>query len=87
MWRSGYVESVEKELEKFRHIVMKCTHDVCATRHVGAQRRKRSEWWIQEMGRAVAEKRRAVEIMVVKRAVQVAKIMADCMAMARAIGE
>ena len=29
--------------------------------HVGGQRRKESEWWNEEVGRAVAEKRRAFE--------------------------
>ena len=39
----------------------KCTNDVCGTRRVGGQRRKGSEWWNEEVGRAVAEKRRAFE--------------------------
>ena len=30
-------------------------------RRVGGQRRKGSEWWNEEVGRAVAEKRRAFE--------------------------
>ena len=60
VWRGGEVESVEKE-EKFRDIVMECTNDVCGMRHVGWQRRKGSEWWNEEVGRAVAEKRRAFE--------------------------
>ena len=63
-------------------------------RRVGGQRRKGSEWWNEEVGRAVAEKRRAFEEWlqrrdwstydryraqraVVKRAVKVAKRMAD----------
>ena len=83
---------MEKEWEKFRDIVMECTNDVCGMRCVGGQRRKGSEWWNEEAGRAVAEKRRAFEEwllrrdmaiydryralrVVVKRAVQVAKIM------------
>ena len=37
-----------------------CTNDVCGMRRVGGQRRKSSEWW-NEVGRAVAEKRRAFE--------------------------
>ena len=61
VWRGGEVESVEKEWEKFRDIVMECTNDVCGMRHVGGQRRKGSEWWNEEVGRAVAEKRRAFE--------------------------
>ena len=55
---------MEKDWEKFRDIVMECTNDVndvCGMRRVGGQRRKGSEWWNQEVGRAVAEKRRAVE--------------------------
>ena len=45
----------------FRDIVMVCTKYVCGTRRVGGQRRKGSEWWNEEVGRAVAEKRRAFE--------------------------
>ena len=59
VWRGKKVESVEKELEKFRDIVMECTNDACSMRRVGEQRRKRSEWWNEEVGRTVAEKRRA----------------------------
>ena len=54
--------SVE-EFEKFRDIVMECTNDVCGMRCLGGQRRKGSEWWNEELGRAVAEKRRAFEEM------------------------
>ena len=36
-------------------------NDVCGMRRVGTQRRKGSEWWNEEVGRAVAEKRRAFE--------------------------
>ena len=57
--RGGEVESVEKEWEKFRDMLMECTNDVCGMRRVGGQRRKGSEWWNEEVGRAVAEKRRA----------------------------
>ena len=42
-------------------IVMKCTNDVCGKRSVGGQRTKWSEWWNQEVGGAVAERRRAFE--------------------------
>ena len=65
MWRGVKVESV-KEWEKFRDIVMECTNDVCGMRHVGGQRRKGSVWW-NEVGRAVAEKRRAVKEWLQKR--------------------
>ena len=58
VWRDGEVESAEKECEKFRDMVMKCTNDVCGMRRVGGQRRKGSEWGNEEVGRAVAEKRR-----------------------------
>ena len=61
VWRGREVESVEKEWEKFRDAVMECTNDVCGMIRVGAQRRKGSEWWNEEVGRAVAEKRRAFE--------------------------
>ena len=61
LWRGGEVESVEKEWEKFRDIVMECTNDVCGMRRVGGQRRMGSEWWNEEVGRAVAEKRKAFE--------------------------
>ena len=40
MWRGGEVESVEKEWEKFRDMIMECTNDVCSMRRVGGQRRK-----------------------------------------------
>ena len=46
---------------KFRDIVMECTNDVCGMRRVGGQRRKGTEWWNEEVCRAVAEKRRAFE--------------------------
>ena len=46
-----------EEWEKFRDIVMECTNDVCGMRRVGRQRRKGSEWWNEEMGRVVAEKK------------------------------
>ena len=59
--RGGEVKSVEKEWEKFRDMVIECTNDVCGMRPVGGQRRKGSEWWNEEVGRAVAEKRRAFE--------------------------
>ena len=61
VWRGGEVKSVEKEWEKFRDIVMECTNEVCGMRRVGGQRRKGSDWWNEEVGRAVAEKRRAFE--------------------------
>ena len=61
VWRGGEVESVENEGEKFRDIVMECTNDVCGMRRVGWQGRKGSEWWNEEVGRAVAEKRGAFE--------------------------
>ena len=52
---------MEKEWEKFRDMEMKCTNDLCGMRRVGGQRRKGSEWWNKEVGRAVAETRRAFE--------------------------
>ena len=61
VWGGGKVESVEKEWEKFRDILMDCTNDVCGMRRVGGQRRKGSEWWNEEVGRAVSEKGRAFE--------------------------
>ena len=61
VWRGGEVESVENEWDKFRDIVMECSNDVCGTIRVGGQRRKGSECWNEEVGRAVAEKRRAFE--------------------------
>ena len=69
VWRGGEVgrSSVEKECEKFRVIVMECTNDVCGMRRVGAQRRKGSEWRNEEVSRAVAEKRRAIEEWLQKR--------------------
>ena len=53
---------MEKDRVKFSDSVMECTNDVCGKRHVGGQRRKRSEWWNEEVSsRAVAKKRRAVK--------------------------
>ena len=43
MWRGGEVDSVEKEWEKFRDMVVECTNDVCGMRRVAGQRRKGSE--------------------------------------------
>ena len=73
---------------------MQCTNDVCGVIRVGGQRRKGCEWWNEEVGSPVAEKRRAFEdwlqrrdmvmydryralTVVVKRAVQVEKRLAD----------
>ena len=50
--KCGEVESGEKEWEKFRDAVMGCTNDICGMRRVGGQRRKGSEWWNEEVGRA-----------------------------------
>ena len=51
VWRGGEVESVEKEWEKFRDMVMECPMMYVAfMRHVGGQRRKRSEWWNKKVG-------------------------------------
>ena len=44
VWRGREVESVEKDWEKFRDMVMECTNDVCGIRRLGGQRRKGSEW-------------------------------------------
>ena len=52
---------MEKEWEKFRDMVMECTNDVCGMIRVGGQRRKGSEWWNEEVGRAVTEKTRTFE--------------------------
>ena len=52
---------MENEWEKFTDIVMECTNDVCGMRRVGGKRRKGSEWWNEEVGRAVAEKITAFE--------------------------
>ena len=59
--RGVEVESVETEWEMFRDIVKECTDEVCGVRRVGGQRNKRSEWWSEEVGVVVAEKRRAFE--------------------------
>ena len=100
VWKGGEVESEKREWEKFKDIVMECTNDVCGMRNVGEQRRKGSEWWDEEVSRAVAEKRRTFEELlqrrdrsgyqaqrvVVKPAVKVAKNNGR-LAMRRAIGE
>ena len=56
-----------KEWEKLRDMVMECTNDVCGMRRVGGQRRKGSEWWNEEVRRAVDEKRKAFEEWLQKR--------------------
>ena len=51
--KCGEVESVQKEWEKFRDIVMECTNDVCGMTRVGGQRlrevngriKKWVGWW------------------------------------------
>ena len=40
---------------------MECANDVRGMRRVGGQRRKASEWFNEEVSRAVSEKRRAFE--------------------------
>ena len=52
---------MENEWEKLRDMVMECTNDVCGMRRVLGQRRNGSELWNEEVGRSVAEKRRAFE--------------------------
>ena len=44
---------------KSSEIWLECTNDVCGMRRVGGQRRNGSEWLNEEVGREVAEKRRA----------------------------
>ena len=48
---------METEREMFRDI-MECTNDVCGVRRVGGQERNGSEWWSEEVGVVVAEKRK-----------------------------
>ena len=62
VWRGGEVESVEKEWEKFSDMVMECTNDVHMWHETCRRAEKKgSEWWNEEVGMAVAEKRRAFE--------------------------
>ena len=49
------VESVEKELEKCRDIVMGSTNNVCDMRRLDGHRRNMSEGFNDEVGRAVAK--------------------------------
>ena len=42
---------------KSSEIVIECINDVRGMRRVGGKRKKGSEWWNEEVGRAVAEKR------------------------------
>ena len=46
---------MENEWEKFRDMVLECTNVICGMRRVGGQRRKGSEWWNEEVGRAIEE--------------------------------
>ena len=52
VWRGEEVESVGKECEMFRDIVMECRRAEKKAAGRGGQRRKRSEWWNEEVGRA-----------------------------------
>ena len=61
VWKGGEVESVKNDWEKLRDIVMECTNDVCGMRREDGQRRNGSAWWNEEVGRAVAEKRRTFD--------------------------
>ena len=40
VWRGGEVESVEKECDKFRDIVMECINDACGMRCVGEEKKR-----------------------------------------------
>ena len=71
-------------------------HDVCGMRRVGGQRKMGREWWNEEVGRAVAEKRRVFEEWLQKRdrvtydkcrAQRVVVIRAVKVAKRRSIGE
>ena len=44
-----------------------CTNEVCGMRGVGGQRGKGSEWWSEEVGLAVAKKRRPFEVWLQRR--------------------
>ena len=83
---------MEKEWEKFRDIVMECTNEVCGMRHglrrkgsewwneevsgAVAEKRRAFEEWLQRSDRLINDRYRAKRV-VVKRAVKVAKWMAD----------
>ena len=83
--------------------VKEFTNDVCGIRHVLGQSRKGSEWWSEEVGVAVKEKRRTFEewlqrldrydrhrayLARVKLAVKLIKLRKNGgLAMGRAIGE
>ena len=47
VWRGEEVESVEKEWEKFRDIIMECTNDICGMRRDGE--------WTEKKGELMAE--------------------------------
>ena len=79
-WRGGEVESVEKEWEKFRDVVMVRTNDVCFMRReeVGravAEKRRAFEEWLQRRNRVFYDRYRAQRV-AVKLGVQAAKRMA-----------
>ena len=50
---------VEEEWECFKERVTECAKMVCETRRMGGNRRKGSEWWDDEVKKAVEEKKRA----------------------------
>ena len=57
VWSGGEVESVEKEWWKVQRYYSNGVYQYCLAR----RRRKGSEWWNEEVGRTMAEKRRAFE--------------------------
>ena len=80
---------MESEWENFRVIVMECTIDVCGMRRVKGsewlneevgrtlgEKRRAIEEWLQRRDRGTYDRYRAQRV-VVKRAVKVAKRMAD----------
>ena len=54
-YQDGEVESVEKEWEKFRDMVMECSNDVCGMKRVGGSEERGGNGGMKK-GRAVAKR-------------------------------
>ena len=59
--------SVEEEWQLFKSAVVECAEEVCGMRRVGGGVRKGSEWWCEDVRKAVAEKRQAYEVWLQRR--------------------
>lgn len=59
--REREVGGVEEEWKMFMDNILRSAREVCGMKRVGGYVRKGSEWWSEEVGTAVGEKRKAFE--------------------------